>query len=128
MTTSPKVAELLEREYDYLHAVERKDAEEVADMTAPQSMVVSGRGAMLIDPNSVREMVRGHDAKREYEIVAESVEAVEVTDDVAIISYKLRTKMPGAGGPATEAFDTDVWVRREGQWVCALHVETPAAA
>ena len=124
MTTMPAIAELLEREYDYLDAVERKDSEAIAVMTAPESLVVSGNGAMRVDPETVRQMVGRHDSKRRYDIIEETIEGIEVTDDVAIISYKLATKMPD--GKTTEAYDTDVWVRREGQWACALHVETPA--
>jgi uncharacterized protein (TIGR02246 family) len=126
MTTSPKIAELLEREYDYLDAVQRKDGEAAAEMTATESLVVSAKGAMRVGADMIRQMVGRHDASREYDIIEESVEALEVADDVAIISYKLQTKMPG--GTTTEAYDTDVWVRRDGQWACALHVETPVAA
>ena len=125
MTTSPRVAEILEREYDYLDAVQRKDGDAAAEMTASESLVVSGNGPMRIGSDEIRQMVGRHNAKRQCDIVEESVEAIEVTDDVAIISYKLRTTNPGSAS-ATEAFDTDVWVRREGNWVCALHVETPA--
>jgi hypothetical protein len=25
-----------------------------------------------------------------------------------------------------EAFDSSVWVRRDGKWVCAVHTESPA--
>jgi ketosteroid isomerase-like protein len=127
-TTKSRLAdELLTKERAYLDAVQSKDGDAAAQLTAPESLVVSGRGAMRVDGAAIRKMVAEHDADREYQIDENSIETVEVTDDVAIISYKLRTTMPG-GGTTSDAFDTDVWVRRNGDWACALHVETPAAA
>lgn len=68
-----------------------------------------GNGAMKIDGAAVKRMIEEHDSTRRYEIEESSVQVVEVTDDVAIIAYKLRTI---DGNATSEAYDTDVWVRR----------------
>ena len=118
--------ELLKQELAYLDAVERKDGAAAARLTADESLVVSGAGAMKVDGATIERMVAEHDAQRRYEIDEASVETVDIGGDTAIISYKLRTMMPD--GTTTEAFDTDVWVRRDGRWQCALHTEIPSTA
>ena len=125
-TTTRLQEELLKQEREYLRAVTEKDGDAAARLTADESLVVSGRGAMRVDGNAVRQMVEQHDATRTYELDEDSAQVVPVTDDVSIITYKLLTAT-GAGEAPSTAFDTDVWVRKGGQWVCALHVEVPAA-
>ena len=50
-----------------------------------------------------------------------------VTDDVATVAYKVREKLTVDGKPLTlDAADASVWVRRGGNWVCALHTESVA--
>ena len=110
----------------YLAAVQRKDGAAAARLTADGSLVVSGMGAMKVDSPTIERMIAEHDASRRYELDESSVQTVDIGSDAAIISYKLRTTMPD--GTSTEAFDTDVWVRRDGRWQCALHTEIPVAS
>jgi hypothetical protein len=50
-----------------------------------------------------------------------------IADGVALIAYKVNEEMIIDGEPTTlEAFDSSVWVRRDGGWVCAAHTETLA--
>jgi hypothetical protein len=50
-----------------------------------------------------------------------------VTDDVAVVAYKVREQMTVDGKPLTlEAADASTWVRRDGRWLCALHTESIA--
>jgi uncharacterized protein (TIGR02246 family) len=115
--------ELIAREREYLEAVRTKDGRAAAGLTAGETLVVSGRGAMRLGPDDIKKMLEEADTSREYDFVEDSVEIVEVTDDVAIITYMLKTR---AGSEESEAFDTDVWVKRDGKWRCALHAEVPA--
>ncbi len=120
--------ELLAQEREYLRAVQEQDGDTAARLTAPQALVVSGSGAMKVDGAAIRQMIQQHDAKRRYEIDESSVQVLDVKDDVAIIAYKLRTMNAGKNGEISEAYDTDVWVRGNGGWACALHAEIPASA
>jgi hypothetical protein len=50
-----------------------------------------------------------------------------IADGVAVIAYKVSEEIVIDGETQTlEAFDSSVWVRRDGGWVCAAHTETPA--
>jgi len=124
-TSSRLKEELLAEERAYLAAVQAGDGDGAARLTAEPALVVSPQGAMKVGPQAIRRMMSEHDATREYALDETSAEVVEVTPDVAIISYRLRTTTPGAG--TSEAVDTDVWVRTDGAWKCALHTEIPAA-
>jgi len=47
-----------------------------------------------------------------------------LSEDVAILAYKVKEVMTVEGKPLTlEATDSSTWVRRDGNWVCALHTE-----
>ena len=50
-----------------------------------------------------------------------------LTDDVAVVAYKVREELMVDGKPLTlDASDTSTWVRRNGRWVCAVHTEAVA--
>ena len=116
-------SELIAREKAYLDAVRNGDGGAAADLTAEETLLVSGRGPRRLRPDDIKGMLEESDTSREYEFVEDRVEVVEVRDDVAIITSKLKTR---AGDEESEAFDTDVWVKRDGDWRCALHAEVPA--
>ena len=50
-----------------------------------------------------------------------------IGDDVAIVAYKVdeRVVVDGKTLPVN-ANDSSVWVRRNGEWLCALHTESLA--
>ena len=123
-TSTSLAAELLRCEHEYLEAVQSGDGDAAARLTAPESLVVSGHGAMKVDAAAVKKMVAEHDASRRYHPDDAGAQVIELGDNVAIIAYRLETTMPD--GRTTAAYDTDVWVRDGGQWKCALHAEIPA--
>jgi hypothetical protein len=48
-----------------------------------------------------------------------------ITNDVAVVAYKIREDLTVEGRPVTlEDTDASTWVRRDGQWLCALHTES----
>ena len=124
VASTPLKAELLRREHEYLEAVQSKDGKAAARLTAPDSLVVSGQGAMKVEGPTISKMVAEHDSSRRYDLDDASAEVAEVKDGVAIIAYKLNTTTPD--GDTSEFYDTDVWVRHDGEWKCALHTEIPA--
>src|SRR5438045_2876005 len=112
LSTSLKT-ELLRCENEYLAAVQSKDGATASRLTAPESLVVSGQGPMKVDGATIKRMVAEHDSSQRYEFDDASAQIVEVTDNVAIIAYKLKTTIPDGG--TKDAYDTDVWVRHQGQ-------------
>jgi hypothetical protein len=55
------------------------------------------------------------------------VHVTTVADGVALIAYKVNEELMVDGETKSlEAFDSSLWVRRDGGWVCAAHTETIA--
>lgn len=55
----------------------------------------------------------------------DDVQVRRLSDDVALIAYKVREKLTVEDKPVTlEAAETSVWVRRDGAWRCAMHTES----
>jgi hypothetical protein len=57
----------------------------------------------------------------------EDVHMRKLSDGVVALAYKVSESLVVDGQDVTlEAFDSSVWVRRNGEWVCALHTESLA--
>jgi hypothetical protein len=51
----------------------------------------------------------------------------QVSDDVVALAYKVKEDLVVEGQKVKlETFDSSVWVRRGGKWVCVVHTESPA--
>lgn len=62
-----------------------------------------------------------------FDIDPSKLKVKMVDENVAVIAYEVVEKVVVDGKPETlTAFDTSVWVRRLGKWVCAMHTETLA--
>ena len=56
------------------------------------------------------------------------VQARMISEDVAIVAYKVRKELTVDDKPGTlHANDSSTWVRRNGSWKCALHTEAVAS-
>jgi hypothetical protein len=55
------------------------------------------------------------------------VKAKMIGDDVAVLAYTVHEELTVDGRAVKlQAADASTWVRRDGQWVCALHTEALA--
>lgn len=109
----------------YFEAVKNNDSRTVADLTDDSCIVVGPQGIRRLKRDEVASMAsdRMHELKS-YRLDDVNREVLMVNDDLAIVAYKANVEM-GTTAPV-EAFDSSVWVRRDGSWRCALHTETPA--
>ena len=64
---------------------------------------------------------------KQYSFDDKNAQVRFVSDDVAIVAYKVNERLVVDGGtPPIDANDSSVWVRRNGEWLCALHTESLA--
>jgi hypothetical protein len=50
-----------------------------------------------------------------------------LNEDIALVAYKVKERLTVEGKPLSlEANDSSVWVRRNGEWLCAMHTESLA--
>ncbi|MBA2541885.1 MAG: DUF4440 domain-containing protein [Deltaproteobacteria bacterium] len=62
-----------------------------------------------------------------FQLDPSNVKIKIIADDVAVIAYEVQERIVVDGESQTvTAFDSSVWVRRMGKWVCAMHTETLA--
>jgi uncharacterized protein (TIGR02246 family) len=118
--------ELLELERAYWRAIKDKDVEAAMRLTDDPCIVVGAQGVGRIDRARMAQMMKA----AAYTLDAFELKDAEVrlvTDDVAIIAYKVHEELTVDGKPLVlDAADASTWVRRDGRWLCALHTESIA--
>jgi len=117
--------ELLELESNYWRAIRDKDGASAARMTDESCILTGPGGIRSIDRSGLQAlMTNGSTDVRDFALGAHP-EVRFITDDVAVVAYDVHEDLIVDGHPATlDAADTSTWVRRNGEWMCALHTES----
>jgi hypothetical protein len=128
MATIAKTQELLENERRFWDAMRDKDGEAASEMTNDRCIVVGAQGVSAIDPTTMARLTKDGDWELERYTFDESTAQVHfLSDDVALIAYKVREKLTVDGKPVNlDANDSSVWIRKDGEWRCAMHTESLA--
>src|SRR5215467_7147885 len=118
--------ELLNLENQFWQCMKDKNVAKALEMTDDPCIVTGAQGVAQIDKKTfARLMETGTWVLHDFEIHDAKVQ--QLSDDVAIIGYKVREKLTVDGKPLTmDAADASTWVRKDGRWVCALHTESVA--
>jgi len=116
--------ELVDMEQQYWQAIRDKDVNAAMELTDNTCVVAGASGVASIDRESFGAMLKGGNwTLNEFGFVG-VVQVRAVTDDVAVVAYKVKEQLTVEGKPLTfEAADASTWVRRDGRWMCALHTE-----
>jgi hypothetical protein len=121
--------ELLELEHAFWNAMKLRDGDTCAKLSDQTAIVVGPQGIMELAKQELGRMMEA-DAGWKLEgfnLDPKTVKMKLVADDVAVVAYEVEEKVVVDGQAETlRAFDTTVWVRKLGRWVCALHTETLA--
>ncbi len=123
--TSDRTREILDLETRYWQAMKDKDVDTALSMTADPCIVTGAQGVSRIDKGAYRKLMEGGTWElRSFRF--DDVEVLELSDDMAIIGYNVTEDLLVDGKPITfTAADASTWVRKDGEWVCALHTESP---
>jgi hypothetical protein len=128
MTNQTAEQELLALEREFWNAMRTKDASSAARMTDDGCIVVGAQGVSAIDRETMARLTtEGKWTLEEYGFDDDTLQIRMIADDVAIVAYKVseRVVVDGQTLPIV-ANDSSVWVRRDGEWRCALHTESLA--
>ena len=119
--------EILKLEKQYWQALVDQDFDKALDLTADPSIVAGPQGVTKLTHKQFKDMM-GQGTKWKIESFDFSDVAVQqITDDVAIIGYKVREDITVDGKRITlDLADTSTWVHKNGKWACALHSEAIA--
>ena len=128
MTATARTQELLEHERRFWNAMRDKDGEAASEMTADNCIVVGAQGVSAIDPDTMARLTKAGDWELERYTFDESTAQVQfLNEDVALVAYKVKEKLTVEGKPVNlEANDASVWIRKNGEWRCAMHTESLA--
>lgn len=128
MTTAARTQELLEHERRFWNAMRDKDGEAASEMTADNCIVVGAQGVSAIDPDTMARLTKEGDWELERYTFDDSTAQVQfLNDDIALVAYKVKEKLTVEGKPVKlEANDASVWIRKNGEWLCAMHTESLA--
>jgi uncharacterized protein (TIGR02246 family) len=127
-TTAARAEELVAVERRFWNAMKEKDASAASAMTDDGCVIVGAQGVSAIDAQTMGKLTReGKWELEQYSFDEQHRQVRFLTDDIAIVAYavKERVVVDGERLPV-EANDSSVWVRRDGQWRCALHTESLA--
>ena len=118
--------ELISLETQYWQALKDKDTGAAMRLTDDPCIVTGAQGVARIDRKQLAAMLETPSwVLKDFEF--KKIEVCVLKDDVAVVAYQVREEMLVEGKPLTlEAADASTWVRRKGQWVCALHTEAIA--
>ncbi len=116
--------EILDLENRYWQAIRDKNLNEMVLLTDFPVLVTGASGASSIDQSTfARMMENGGFSLNAFKIENPQVRLLE--DDVAAIAYKVHEELTVDGEKISlDAADSSVWVRRTGQWRCAVHTES----
>ena len=116
--------DLLALERRFWDAIKAKDSATAVSLSDDPCVVVGPQGVGEVDNRTLAGMLKDST----YDLTDYSLEDVhlrQVADGVAVVAYKVNEKLVVEGKErALEAFDSSVWVLRNGNWVCALHTES----
>ena len=128
MTVETKEQELIELEKRFWDTMKTKDGRTAGEMTDDGCIIVGAQGASAIDSKTMGKLTsEGQWVLKQFSIDNQNAHVKFVGDDVAIVAYKVNESVVVDGKTMPlEANDASVWVRRNGDWVCALHTESLA--
>lgn len=123
---SPFEKELIGREKAFWRAMKDKDVEAAKRLTNDECILTGAQGVSRIERDKFADMMGGADWEiHDFDIA--DIEVARISDDVAIIGYKVRERLTVNGKPVSlEVADSSTWVKKDGEWLCAMHTEAIA--
>jgi ketosteroid isomerase-like protein len=123
MTEGPIEAQLLDHEKQYWQAIKDRDVQAAMRLTDDPCIVTGAQGIARITRAAFAGMLQAGGWTL-HEFTLSEVQVRVLSEDAAIIAYKVKELLTVDGTSLTlEAADSSTWVRRDGQWMCALHTE-----
>jgi hypothetical protein len=119
---------VMEVERRFWNAMKEKNADTAKTLTDDGCIVVGAQGVSAITAEMMAKLTtEGEWELQQYSFDEQNRQVRFLSDDVAIVAYTVRERVVVDGETVPiVANDSSVWVRREGEWRCALHTESLA--
>ena len=116
---------LLDLETAYWEALKDKDVEKALELTADPCVVVGAQGVGSVTRSMFEQMMRDSTWSIVDFKIGDDVRIDSLGRNGAIVAYTVHEDLIVDGEPVSiDAADSSTWVRRDGQWRCALHTES----
>jgi uncharacterized protein (TIGR02246 family) len=123
MPEGPIEAQLIDCEKQYWQAIKDKDVAAAMRLTDDSCIVIGAQGVARISRDAFAGMLQAGGWTL-HQFTLSEVQVRVLSEDVAIVAYKVKELLTVEGKSVTvEAADASAWVKRDGQWMCALHTE-----
>lgn len=107
-----------------------EDTDTALSLLDEPALMVSPHGTVQFDHQQYRQMAeQGSLVVKAFEL--SDVSVVFPRDDTAVVTYKVKQTLAPRGKSNVmeqQMADSSVWTRKDGQWLCAMHTETPLDA
>jgi hypothetical protein len=125
MPTKTIENELLDLETRYWQAIKDQDVDAALKLTDDSCIVAGAQGVASIDRMAMEHMMKSANYTLNAFEFDKGVHVHKVTDDVAVIAYKVHEDLTVEGKPVSlDAAESSTWVKRDGRWLCAVHTES----
>jgi hypothetical protein len=127
MSSTTVEKELLDLEKRYWRAIQDKDVAAAARLTDFPCIITGAQGLGQVDEQTFAQVMKNPPYTIHRVELGDDAQVRLLQDDVAVVAYKVHEELTVEGKPVSlDATDSSTWVRRNGQWRCALHTEAIA--
>jgi len=123
MATSAIENEVMTLERQFWQAMKDRDSETAMRLTDDSCILAGPQGVSEVSRDQFPAMIeRPGYTLRDFQLKDAHVRMIG--EDVALVGYQAHEELTVDGKPVSlDAVEASTWVRRNGQWVCALHTE-----
>lgn len=120
--------EILGLENEFWRAMQEHDGPTAEKLSDDSCIVVGPQGIGRMERATIGKMV---ESPADWELrdfdLGKDGQVREIAPGVIVSAYKVDERLMVDGEERQlEAYDTSVWVKKDGGWVCAMHTETLA--
>jgi ketosteroid isomerase-like protein len=119
--------EVIDLETKFWQSLVDEDTDTALSMLDEPALMVSPHGAMQFDHEQYRQMAeQGSMVVKSYEL--SDMQVVFPTESTAVLTYRVKQALSERGKSRQieqEMADSSVWTKKDGQWLCVMHTETP---
>ena len=121
--------DLIALENRFWQSMVDEDTDTALTLLDEPALMVSAHGAMKFDHADYRKMAeQGSMVIKSFKLSDMTV--LFPTEDTAVVTYSVKQATATRGKSdeiRQDMADSSVWTRKNGQWRCAMHTETPMA-
>jgi len=119
--------ELMALEKRFWQSMLDADTDTTLTLLDEPALMVSEHGAMQFDHTGYRQMAEHGDMViKSFKL--SDMQVVFPREDTAVLIYRVKQALARRGESRQfeqQMTDSSVWTRKDGQWLCVMHTETP---